>query len=1757
MAIKFNVDPYYDDFLKAGTDNLKPQEKYHKVLFRPGIAVQARELTQLQSILQNQVTQFGSHMFKEGSLVIPGGNVYNNEADYVKLSAVSSTVTSAMEGKHFADATGLRAKVIKAVAAVGSDLDTFYVVYQNSNGSTNANKVFAANAALTEKVWNPSTNVYDNGTITATVTNTAATGYGALAQIEEGIYFIRGHFVVVKANTLVLSKYTSNISLDVGLEITESLTTSAEDASLNDNATGTPNYAAPGAHRYSIKTELKTQANYATTITNFLLLIRIVNGSVQKQVRQSDYSVIEDTLARRTFDESGDYTVRPFRATMKEDTDVNTPGDATKLALAIEPSKAYVRGYEIQTLATTNQTVNKARASALFEGASVSSVIGNYIRVTASTVTGLPDIITFERITLHTGVAGGGSGVGFARVRSIEKDGTDYKLYLFDIIITSGSFSSVKSVKQNTLFAANVTLVNSKAVLYEPTRNTAVFALPFDRVKTCDDGTGDFNYVYFSNKRFTPDTVSGGEATFTTTGSTELFEPFDTDNWILAVTAQGTSSHTVGTIVTVVVGNVSIASGSQSVNIVLPSSYNTASVTLIAGVKKTLDHCDKSLTTDGSPNVENTAFTDVGDDVIKNVILAGNLQLESADGYRLLAVHMAPNFTTVATSSHPDVKEYYDFDNGQTDNFYGISRITIKPGTNFIPTGALLVEYEYFTHDATGDFFSVDSYSGLADRDGTAITYEDIPSYTVKSTGEVIELRSAIDFRPRMDNSGGNFTGTGAIIKAVPEPSTTFTTDIQYYLNRRDKVYLDKSGDFGVVEGVPSLNPELPDDPKDAMVLYQLMVPAYTLKPSDVEITVLDNKRYTMRDIGKIDRRVNTLEYYTALSLLEKEASDRQVVDSTGALQRFKNGFVVDSFKSYNVADVISPEFRAAIDPDEGTLRPQFSQEATRLRYDSTLSTGVTKTGDLVTLPYTSVSLVQQPSASSLINVNPYDVFTWAGSVDISPSSDEWRDVSRRPAVTIDNSGVTEAMLTQINESTAFGTVWNNWQTQWTGAQSQTSGWQRTRQAAIGSGGLRQFRTITSTSQSNQTRAGTTTSLAWSTQVESQGDRVVSIDIAPFIRSRQISFRATRMKPNTRVYAFFDGVDVSSFVREESAYTLWSDNDTSVVTGQNSITAHPSTAGALVTDGTGKCIGSFFIPNNTATNFSTGSRVFRLTDSPTNATSNTTDAQADYTAKGLIDTVEEVFLSTRIPRVETTAVTDDRIITNTRVTTQEGWWDPLAQSFLIDEVGGAFITKADVYFGEKDDNIPVTMQIREMVNGFPSPRIAAFGEVVKDAADVAISATAATATTFVFESPVYLQENVEYCIVLLANTNKYKVWHAVMGEEDLAGVKINKQPYAGVMFKSQNASTWTADQNADLKFTMHRANFTTGATANLVLKNDEPEKTTLQADPFKCIASSNVVRVSHRNHGFFVHSSVNSKVTLSGVAGAIHGIPASELNATHVVSNVEQDSYTITVTTNASTSGIGGASTIIATDNRAFHNFQVNIQQALLTGTNITWAAKTTSGLGLMETARTPYVVDSAFSAIIPNETMYCANTKVVATTDNKAASTFLTRGSFTSTKSNLSPAVDLERGSVFTIGNRIDRPASSTAAGFNVVDDFIAETTTGVGSALAKYVTKTVLLNEVSSTLKVYVDVARPNNTDFEVYHKTGADETTVNAAAWALATPVSPIPVSDTGRFSEVEWSIDPAVDFKAFAIKIVMKSQNPALVPQGKALRAIALV
>jgi len=1800
MAIKFNVEPYYDDFETAtAVDGLSPQEKYHRILFRPGHAVQARELTQIQSMLQHQVTSMGNHFFEEGSMVIPGHVSFEGKLDYIKLSSLSgipqaASYPSTDEGQAQYEAafeaffdnqvgnvytggtTGITARVVKVLPAEGTDPVTMYVKYLSAGSS--GETVFDDGETLTATA--------DSTTYTAVAAASASTGFGSAAFVERGIYYLKGNFVIVQNGSLILDKYDVNPSYDVGLQITESIVDSATDPSLNDNANGTSNYAAPGAHRYQIKSELVKQAVGGTTIENFLLLIRVEEGSIAQKVRTTDYSVIEETLARRTFDESGNYTVRPFMVNVREHTDVNTPGDDAKLALGIEPSKAYVRGYEIETLSTTYVNVDKARDSTLFEAASVPMLIGNY--VTIENVEGIPDIQTFERMEIHSSTGGAGGIIGYARARSYVYAGSgEYRIYLFDIQMSSGyTFAEyAKSFKLASTpeFIADIILDGSgKAIIQEPTRNTMVFPLPFNRVKTCDsqpDGVADdFNYVYFCNRYLGSSPVSSGEAVFATVGSNELLEPFDDENWILTV-ASGANS---GDIVPLSTGSVTIATNSESVTISGLGAYEGNNVKLIAGVKRTLNQKAKSLTTSGNDNIHLFSIASpTGDD-----------QLGFADGYKLHAVYMSANMSTPATVNDDDVSEYYDFDNGQRDNFYDLARLKLKPTTAFRPTGQLLVKYEYYTHGG-GDFFTIDSYDNLEDSTGHTVSYEDIPAFVSKSTGQSIELRSAIDFRPRVSNAGNNFTGTGAQVSVCPEPLTTFTTDVQYYLNRIDKVYIDKDGNFGVVKGVPAVEPELPDDPKDAMVLYHVFVPAYTLTPEEVVIDMIDNKRYTMRDIGKLEKRINTLEYYTSLSLLEKEAADKQIVDPTTQVQRLKAGFLVDSFASHNVGNVTSPEYRCSIDRANRRLRPSFSEDNVRLLYNSTLSSNVQKTGDLITLPYTETPLFYQSQASGQINVNPFDVFSWGGTVELSPTSDEWKDTTRRPAVVVDQEGVYDAMLGIINETDALGTVWGEWQTNWTGVSISTS------TQAFGNGSRRGWgnriqTTTTTTTTTGQSRQGIETSVVPDTINTNIGDRVVEVNFAPFIRSRLVSFKATRLKPNTEMFAFFDGVAVTPFVRQESTFTKYTDGDNPTVNGKNLLTAHPDGATTLTTNAAGELIGSFFIPNSDALNFKTGTRIFRLCDDPSNNEVNTTTfAEAAYNAKGLIETKENVTISTRVPLIERREVSGNRIISNTRNNTSASWYDPLAQSFMVDLDGGAFITSLDLFFHKKASDIPVTVQIREMNQGLPTQTIVPFGEVTLNPADVnVVDLTSSNpdpnqVTTFTFPSPVYLQQNQEYCFVIMANTNEYEVWYAEIGENNyITGERISKQPYAGVLFKSQNASTWSPDQNKDIKFRMKRADFNIDNPGTVVMNNGSVQERKLIKNPFSTTSGSSLVRVAHRNHHFYEETnSIPSYVTISG-ATDVNGIPAATMNATHQVQGVEMDSYLIDVGVNATGTGIDGGTDVTVTENQGFNTFYTFLQHLNLPGTNSTWGVRTCTGMSLGATSPTPYVVDSAYTPVIVNQNYTLDAPKVIASDDNEQqGKSFYLRGSLVSTKDNISPVIDLERASVYTISNRINNPVgdnpsttgpsdafidalgnvwpsdnsnpNNAPTGFNYVADFGTEATTDVGSTAAKYVTKAVSLAESADGLRIFLDVNKPSRTYVDLMYKAVNAEEEIATTDWTLATPSEPIPYADDNTYREVEWEIDPPGVFNVFQLKIVLRSSNSSQIPTIKDLRSIALV
>ena len=440
-----------------------------------------------------------------------------------------------------------------------------------------------------------------------------------------------------------------------------------------------------------------------------------------------------------------------------------------------------------------------------------------------------------------------------------------------------------------------------------------------------------------------------------------------------------------------------------------------------------------------------------------------------------------------------------------------------------------------------------------------------------------------------------------------------------------------------------------------------------------------------------------------------------------------------------------------------------------------------------------------------------------------------------------------------------------------------------------------------------------------------------------------------------------------------------------------------------------------------------------------------------------------------------------------------------------------------------------------MVNGFPTQNVLPFANVVLNPGSVSTTA----ATTFRFPSPVYLQDGTEYAIVIMANSNKYIVRFAELGKEDQNGNRISQQPYNGVLFKSQNASTWTADQNKDLTFVLKRAVFDT-TTRVATLRNAALPSRQLVADPLTTVANTaaqdNIITVTHRDHS---HSAGDS-VTLAGFA-ATNGYTAAELNKAHTITAIARDSYTITVAAanhaNAITAGNGGGSACQATEGLEWNTARPIISQVVLPNTTSSYTIKDTAvGNGTS--------IGSTTAAIVPNEDYTPLSPKVIKPGSTHTAEI---QATFTSTSDYLSPVIDLERCSLITIGNRIDNSSA------------VAETNASKGSNLAKYVTKTVELNDSSDTLRILLDINRPNGSFVDVYYKIGNTAGTFDAESWVAATPTGnngAVAFSDGDTYNETEYNVSSANSFTIFAVKIVMRSGSTSTVPMCQDLRVIAL-
>lgn len=535
------------------------------------------------------------------------------------------------------------------------------------------------------------------------------------------------------------------------------------------------------------------------------------------------------------------------------------------------------------------------------------------------------------------------------------------------------------------------------------------------------------------------------------------------------------------------------------------------------------------------------------------------------------------------SASNRNVRAAFTLDDGQRDDSYDIARIYLNSGFTFNTTDRLLVELDHFTHNKSSGvgFLSMESYpiDDANTSNTTAITTQQIPLFT-GSNGIKLDLRDCIDFRPIKANTANSATTTNT---ATVNPGNTssfdvasggayaftpdeeFTTDFSYYVGRIDKLFIDIRGNVGVKEGIPAINTRTPSDKQDSMNLATLDIPPYPSLPYTVgtfykrpdytiNMSIQQTKRFTMKDIGVLEDRVNRLEYYTTLSLLETNTKQLKVLDGSGN-DRFKNGFLVDSFNDIEIADTDNVEFQnfspgfdftnSEIVPRQivnwiDLMQQTLSANVVTYGTDGTDSNNKNGIPNKITMLNASATVFfSQPTASKKRTISEGNVFTYKGLLSLTPPGDHKIDITTNPALT--------AQLSSLGNISVANHVLigNSYKVEdaYTGLNSSSS-------AQV---------------------------VPASSSTFSTGNFVQDININPYLSPNLVKFTCYGMKPNTIVYPFFDNILVSIFCRQT--------NSSFVPTG--------AYGGTLTTDSSGSIFGEFYIPKGI---FLSGDRIFKLID---------------------------------------------------------------------------------------------------------------------------------------------------------------------------------------------------------------------------------------------------------------------------------------------------------------------------------------------------------------------------------------------------------------------------------------------------------------------------------------------------------------------------------------------------------------------------------
>lgn len=605
-----------------------------------------------------------------------------------------------------------------------------------------------------------------------------------------------------------------------------------------------------------------------------------------------------------------------------------------------------------------------------------------------------------------------------------------------------------------------------------------------------------------------------------------------------------TPTSDLGAFTATIIAKAFVRNGNDTSYIIKAKNLKTANTTHVNFTGTTVALNTKVDLINGQVYVENAGLVSAGQPQ----------KLYITDVKRILKIIDTGSFATVPTDAmltNPsfDVTNRFLFDTGQRDSHYDFATLTLKIGQAPIQ-GNMLVLLDYYETTGGDGYYSVLSY--LTPISSNPEDYAEIPHYTSIS-GTTYQLRDSLDFRPALTNAQANFlirtsgSGSGSAGAYLPIDLSTFTSDYSYYLGRYDKLILSKDKSLEIIQGTPSDNPLLPSEPDGALVIAKLFHDPYTSYiPSEVidgelpnlSVEKLKHKRWLMNDITGLESRVNNLEYYTALNLLEKNAATLQIPDSNG-LNRFKNGILVDDFSGYATSDTNNPDYLATV--NRRIKQMTASQEVSNFplqslalvynmgQIDSTsannLNFKISKSGssNFFTLPYTTANVVTQPIASRTVNLNPFAVSIREGIVTLSPPMDNWVDTQKSPDLLI-----VDPNLQVYRASDNLNVL-------------QVGDW-KTTIATTSIDTIARGRNWFTNQVTNYVQEQQQTILGYydklnSSYVETAG-YIQDVSILPYIRQQFVFFNSYGMLVNTSVSAYFDGEEVNKFVRKPNILEL-------------------------------------------------------------------------------------------------------------------------------------------------------------------------------------------------------------------------------------------------------------------------------------------------------------------------------------------------------------------------------------------------------------------------------------------------------------------------------------------------------------------------------------------------------------------------------------------------------------------------------------------